>query len=197
MFCWNRSACVDVEPAMKPRFAWGAAGLVGLVAVVAGCASATGTRPDLSAPPASFAISPLAPTPSAVPTAETCGSVETNDFSAATVLYQADTDAVPCLVRAMTTCRPASLYITQTGVDSGADYRLTITGSATNGCKGRLHVNSFALGAFPSPTPTTAECMTRMQDTDVLIDCPDGTYLLPASVASQRVGQIDNPPGRP
>ncbi len=159
------------------RFAWGVAGLVGLVALAAGCASATSARSG----------------PSAVPA--TCGSVGTNDFSAATVLYRADPDALPCLAQAMTTCRPESLDIWQTAVDSGDDYRLTITGSATNGCEARLADTGFVLGPVsPDPTPITAECIARMHDTDVLLVCPDGTYLLPSTVASPQPIPSVTPP---
>src|SRR5450631_3295187 len=184
MFCWNGCACGGVEPTVKQRFARGVVGFVGLLVLVAGCASATSARSGLSAPPASSAIS----SPSTAPVASvgaTCGSVGTNDFSAATVLFQADADAVPCLARAMTTCRPASLDISQIGVDAGVDYLLTITGPATNGCKARLAVTTFVAPVpSPEPTPVTAECTARMQDTDVLIVCPDRIYLLPPSVAS-------------
>src|SRR5450631_993807 len=197
MFCWNGCACGGVEPTVKQRFARGVVGFVGLLVLVAGCASATSARSGLSAPPASSAIS----SPSTAPVASvgaTCGSVGTNDFSAATVLFQADADAVPCLARAMTTCRPASLDISQIGVDAGVDYLLTITGPATNGCKARLAVTTFvAPVTSPEPTPVTAECTARMQDTDVLIVCPDRIYLLPPSVASPQPTLPDSsPPAR-
>lgn len=158
--------------------------MVALLALVAGCAQTTSARSGQSAAPVTPATSLLLPVPSVVPTAATCGRVDTTHFSAPTVLWRADPDAVPCLVRAMTTCRSASLDIFQTGVDAGVGNRLTITGPATNGCKARLAVTTFVCCNFPDPTPITAGCTARMQDNDVLITCPDGIYLLPPSVAS-------------
>lgn len=195
MFCWNGSACGGVEPTVKQRFAWATAGFVGLLVLVAGCASETTARSDLSVPPATSAISSPAPSASVVPSAATCGSVGTNDFSRATVLYRADADAMPCLAQAMTTCRLASLDIWETGVDSGVDYRLTITGSATHGCNARLAASTFvAPVTSPDPTPVTTECTASMQDTDVLIVCQGGTFVLPSSVASRQPVPSSTPP---
>jgi hypothetical protein len=154
---------------MKHRFAWGVPGLVVVVAIAAGCTSATSARSR----------------PSAVLATSACGNVSTNDFSAATVLFRADPDAMLCLAHAMTTCRPTSLDIWQIAVDSGENYRLTITGSAANGCTARLGHSTFVAGiTSPNPTPITVECTARMQDTDVLITCPDRTYLLPPRLDS-------------
>lgn len=164
MFCWNRWACADVEPAMKRRFACGVAGLVAVVALATGCATLT-ARSGLGT--------------------ATCGSVSTNDFSGATRLYQTDAGAVPCLARALTKCRSESLDVWQTGVDSGSVYRLTITGSATDGCKVR-RVESTYVAPNPARRPASIppDCIARKQDTNVLIACSDGTYLLPPDVAS-------------
>src|SRR5664279_3390414 len=165
---------------VKHWFARLAAALVVLVAL-AGCASAKSAGSGPQYMPSTSAISSLPPTAPVASTGATCGSVGTNDFSAATVLYSADPDALPCLAQAMTTCRPASLDIWQTAVDSSDDYRLTITGSATNGCKARLVETAFSLVPAPDRGTITAECTARMHDTDVLIACLDRTYLLPSS----------------
>jgi hypothetical protein len=172
------------------------AGLVGVIAL-GGCASKATSEQSIARPGSAMSATSSAPTTTSVAsTAATCGSVGTHDLSTTTALYSADPGALPCLTQAVAACRLASLEISQTAVDVGDDYLLTIIGASSDGCDARLADSGFGLGPA-SPEPITADCTARIQDAAVLIACPEGSYVLPSTVVSPSDGLFVAPSGAP
>jgi hypothetical protein len=60
-----------------------------------------------------------------------CGRAETHFLSGGTQILQADPHALTCFGAAARGCKPASIEVTEMGVDAGTDYVFTIEPGGT------------------------------------------------------------------
>jgi hypothetical protein len=112
-----------------------------------------------------------------------CGSASTHAVSGQTHLLQADRGALTCFDTAARACKPASLHVTEIGVDTGTDYTFTIESGGPS-CRVTESSNFYSANGGGSTGPVTTTLCTRTAVTGagVSLTCAGQDVLIPAKV---------------
>lgn len=114
-----------------------------------------------------------------------CGSAWTHSLSGQTQLLGADHGALTCFDAAARACRPASLHVTEFGVDTGTDYTFTIESGGAS-CRVTEQSNFYSAngGGSTGPVTTTSCLRTAVTSAGVSLTCAGQNVLIPAKVHS-------------
>jgi hypothetical protein len=112
-----------------------------------------------------------------------CGSAVTHFLNGQTHLLGADHGALTCFDAAAKSCRPASLHVTEMGVDTGTDYTFTIESGGAS-CRVTEQSNFYSAngGGSTGPVTTTSCLRTAVTDAGVSLSCAGQDVLIPAKV---------------
>ena len=112
-----------------------------------------------------------------------CGSAWTHGLNGQTQLLGADHGALTCFDAAARACKPASLHVTDIGVDTGTDYTFTIESGGPS-CRVTEQSNFFSAngGGSTGPVTTTSCLRTAATGEGVLLSCAGQDVLVPAQV---------------
>jgi hypothetical protein len=118
----------------------------------------------------------------AAPTAS-CGSAWTHAVNGQTHLLGADHGALTCFDTAARACKPASLHVTELGVDTGYDYVFTIKSGGAS-CRVTESSNFYSAngGGSTGPVTTTSCLRTVVTGRGVSLSCGGQDVLIPAKV---------------
>jgi hypothetical protein len=117
--------------------------------------------------------------------------VATHEFSERTAVFRADPEALFCIFVAASACQSASLEVSQTAVDVGVDYRLTVGGPVSGGCDARLVATAFGPSTTRQlPTLINSKCTARIDGRTVLITCRGARYRLPSSIGASMASPL-------
>jgi hypothetical protein len=115
-----------------------------------------------------------------------CGSAWTHSLNGQTQLLGADRGALTCFDAAARACRPASLHVSDFGVDTGTDYTFTIQSGESGGpsCRVTEQSNFYSAngGGSTGPVTTTSCLRTAATGEGVLLSCAGQDVLIPAQV---------------
>jgi len=112
-----------------------------------------------------------------------CGSAVTHFLNGQTHLLGADHGALTCFDAAARSCRPASLHVTEIGVDTGTDYTFTIESGGAS-CRVTEQSNFYSAngGGSTGPVTTTSCLRTAVTGAGVSLSCAGQDVLIPAKV---------------
>ena len=118
----------------------------------------------------------------AAPTAA-CGSAWTHAVNGQTQLLSADHGALTCFDTAARACKPASLHVTEFGVDTGTDYVFTIE-SGEPSCRVTEPSQYYSAngGGSHGPVITTSCLRGAVTGEGVSLSCAGRDVLIPAKV---------------
>jgi len=121
----------------------------------------------------------------AAPTAS-CGSAWTHAVNGQTHLLGADRGALTCFDTAARACKPASLHVTELGVDTGYDYVFTIESGGAS-CRVTESSNFYSAngGGSTGPVTTTSCLRTAVTGGGVSLSCAGQDVLIPAKVSER------------
>ena len=113
----------------------------------------------------------------------TCGSAWTHSLNGQTHLLGADHGALTCFDLAARACRPASLHVSEFGVDTGTDYTFTIESGGPS-CRVTEASNFYSAngGGSTGPVTTTSCLRTAVTGGGVSLSCAGQDLLIPAQV---------------
>jgi hypothetical protein len=112
-----------------------------------------------------------------------CGSAWTHRINGQTQLLGADHGSLTCFDAAARACRPASLHVTEFGVDTGTDYVFTIeSGRASCRVTESSQYYSANGGGSHGPVVTTSCLRTAVTGGGVSLSCAGQDLLIPAKV---------------
>jgi hypothetical protein len=115
-----------------------------------------------------------------------CGSASTHFLTSHTQLLRADPGALTCFIRAARECRPASLGVTETGVDTGTDYVFIIEpGTAPCQVTEQRQDYSANFGGSQGAVSTVPCRQTAVTPSGVALRCGSRDLLIPAKVSAQ------------
>jgi hypothetical protein len=119
----------------------------------------------------------------AAPPAANCGSAWTHAVNGQTHLLQADRGALTCFDTAARACKPASLHVTEIGVDTGYDDVFTIESGGPS-CRVSEQSNFYSAngGGSTGPVTTTSCVRTAVTGAGVSLSCAGQDVLIPAKV---------------
>jgi hypothetical protein len=113
-----------------------------------------------------------------------CGSAWTHFVNADTQFLGADRGALTCFNTAARECRPASIHVTEIGVDTGTYYVFTIkSGGASCQVTELSQYYSANGGGSQGPVTTTPCLRTAVTSGGVALSCGGQDVLIPAKVA--------------
>jgi len=112
-----------------------------------------------------------------------CGSAWTHSLNGQTHLLGADHGALTCFDLAARACRPASLHVSEFGVDTGTDYTFTIESGGPS-CRVTEASNFYSAngGGSTGPVTTTSCLRTAVTGGGVSLTCAGQDVLIPAQV---------------
>jgi hypothetical protein len=112
-----------------------------------------------------------------------CGSAWTHFVNSATQLFGADHGALTCFNTAARECRPASIHVTEMGVDTGTDFTFTIK-SGGSSCQVTEQSQYYSAngGGSHGPVVITACHRTAVTSRGVSLTCGGQAVLIPAKV---------------
>jgi hypothetical protein len=112
-----------------------------------------------------------------------CGSASTHNLNGQTQLLGADHGALTCFDAAARACKPASLRVTDFGVDTGTDYVFTIESGGPS-CQVTERSNFYSAngGGSTGPVSTTTCLRTAVTGEGVSLSCAGQDVLIPAHV---------------
>jgi hypothetical protein len=112
-----------------------------------------------------------------------CGSAWTHFVNADTQFLRADRGALTCFAAAAGQCRPASIHVTEIGVDTGTYYTFTIKPGGTP-CQVTELSQYYSAngGGSQGPVITTACLRTAVTSAGVVLSCGGQDVLIPAKV---------------
>jgi hypothetical protein len=109
-----------------------------------------------------------------------CGSAVTHLLDGGTVAFRADRRALACFGAAARPCRPASIELTEMGVDDGTDYVFVIEPGAS-GCQVTEWSQGYNIGS--QTAVSSASCLrTAVTSKGVTLNCGGQDVLIPARV---------------
>jgi len=113
-----------------------------------------------------------------------CGAAITHSLTGHTRILSADPGSLACFIRAARECRPASIAITEMGVDSGTDYVFVIT-PAKPPCQVTEQRQDYSANFGGSHGAVSTVPCRRVAVTPggVTLSCRGQTKLLPARVS--------------
>jgi hypothetical protein len=116
----------------------------------------------------------------------TCGSASTHFLTADSKLLRADPGALNCFVRAARECKPASLAVTEMGVDAGTSYVFIIEpGRPSCEVTEQRQDYSANFGGSQGAVMTVRCRQTAVTPTGVTLSCGGRAVLIPAKVSAQ------------
>lgn len=116
-----------------------------------------------------------------------CGSAVTHLLDASTQALSADPGALGCFSAAARKCSPASIEITELGVDAGTSSVFTIGPGGTR-CQvtGTSQGYSANFGGSAGPVTSVSCRLTAVTGKGVMLGCGGPDVLIPASVSTPR-----------
>jgi hypothetical protein len=118
--------------------------------------------------------------PAGLPRAS-CGQAVTHDLGASTQILSADPGALRCFGSAAGGCRPASIEITQMGVDSGTRYVLTI-GPGGAACQVSGLSQDYGGPGWKGPVRAVPFRLAAVTGQGVMLRCGGQAVLIPAAM---------------
>jgi len=111
-----------------------------------------------------------------------CGQTITHDLDAGTQILSADPGALQCFDSAARACTPASIEITQMGVDAGTRYVLTI-GSGGTACQVTGLSQDYGGPDWKGPVRTVPFRLAAVTGQGVMLRCGGQDVLIPAAMS--------------
>jgi hypothetical protein len=112
-----------------------------------------------------------------------CGRAVTHLLDSSTQSLRADPGALSCFSTAARRCSPASIAVTEMGVDAGTTYLFTIEPSGTPCQVSELSQGYGWSGGYRSGPVVSMPChLAAVTGTGVMLSCGRDNVLIPASV---------------